>query len=444
MATALFAPPDFPAADVADVLRREGLRVLLVGLGEQLSASALPEDVTEGVLIQTSQGVIVVGEQASRVRAALGEGRRMLLCCPQPTPVDRETLIECGASEVVTPSSWAAPHVAERLLAEFIIGGGDAAGRSGALYGGTQIMRRLYHDLATLAPLDDPILILGETGTGKELVARELHRQSRRQDIFLPINCAELSPELLGSELFGHEKGAFTNALQARKGLLAEARDGTVFLDEIGDLDLQAQAKLLRVIEDQKVRPVGSNRWEEVSARLILATNRNLDEESQVGRFRQDLLERIRGFTIVLPPLRARKADIPLLAHRFVAEYGEYYGRKLCIPAGGVDYLFRYDWEGNVRELRAAVRKASAYADDRGNISAVMLQEAVRGRKKNNVAQHSVPFDPTVDTWRDFQKRAQAAYLRAVLTVTNGNKESAAKLSGISRAQLYEKLKEID
>ncbi|HEX8503235.1 MAG TPA: sigma 54-interacting transcriptional regulator [Pyrinomonadaceae bacterium] len=444
MTTALFAPSEFPAAEVATALRREGLRVSPVGLGEKVRAGGLPEDVAGAVLIQTEQGVIALGEQTSRVRAALGEGRPMLLCCPQPTPVDRETLIECGASDVVTPSSWAPQHVAERILAEFILCAGDEAGRCGTLYGGTQVMRRLYGDLATVAPLDDPVLVLGESGTGKELVARELHRQSGRQDIFLPINCAELSQELLGSELFGHEKGAFTNALHARKGLLAEAHDGTVFLDEIGELDPQAQAKLLRVIEDRKVRPVGSNHWEEVGARLILATNRDLEEECQVGRFRPDLLERIRGFTLVLPPLRARKADIPLLAHRFVAEYGDRYGRELGIPAGAVDFLFRYDWEGNIRELRAAVRKAAAYADERGNISAVMLQEAVRGRKKNNAAQHSVPFDPAVDTWRDVQKRAQAAYLRAVLAVTNGNKESAAKLSGISRAQLYEKLKELD
>jgi DNA-binding NtrC family response regulator len=444
MTIALFAPPEYPAAEVAEALRRDGLRVLLVGLGEKLGGDVgLPLEVAEGVLIQTGQGVITVGEQTSRVRAFLGSERRMLLCCPQPTPVDRETLLECGASNVVSPSSWATLHVAERIVAELILTAGAEASRNGALYGGTQVMRRLYRDLATLSPLDEPILILGETGTGKELVARELHRQSEREDIFLPINCAELSPELLGSELFGHEKGAFTNALRARKGLLAEARKGTVFLDEIGDLDLQAQAKLLRLIEDRKVRPVGSNRWEEVSARLILATNCNLDEESQIGRFRKDLLERIRGFTLVLPPLRMRKADIPLLAHQFVYEYGSQYGRRLNIPPGGLDYLFRYDWEGNVRELRAAVWKAAAYADEEGTISAVMLQEAVRGRKKS-MTQHSVPFDPTSDKWRDVQKRAQAAYFRAILNVTNGNKESAAKLSGLSRAQLYEKLKEID
>ena len=191
------------------------------------------------------------------------------------------------------------------------------------------------------------------------------------------------------------------------------------------------------------MRPVGSNRWEEVAARLILATNRNLEEESQIGRFRPDLLERIRGFTLVLPALRTHKADIPLLAYQFVTEYSSHYQRELNVPPGALDCLFRYEWEGNVRELRAAIRKASAYADEQGNISAVMLQEAVRGRKKN-MAQYSVPFDPTADTWREVQKRAQSAYLRAVLSVTNGNKESAAKLSGLSRAQLYEKLKEID
>lgn len=444
MSLAVFTPSNFPAAEVVvAALRREGRRVTLVGLDEQLGGLSLPEDVAEGALIQTVQGVISIGEQTSRVRALLGERRPLLLCCPQPTPADRKTLVECGASNVVTPSSWAALHVAERLLAELIVGEGAEANRSGVLYGGTQVMHTLYRDLSTLGPLDEPILILGETGTGKELVAHELHRQSGRQDVFLPINCAELSPELLGSELFGHEKGAFTNALQARRGLLVEARQGTVFLDEIGDLDLQAQAKLLRLIEDHKVRPVGSNRWDEVGARLILATNRNLEEDSQIGRFRLDLLERIRGFMLTLPPLRTRKADIPLLAYRFVAEYGSHYRRKLNVPPGALDSLFRYDWEGNVRELRAALRKAAAYADEEGNISAVMLQEAVRGRKKN-LAQYSVTFDPTADTWREVQKRTQITYLRAVLSITNGNKESAAKLSGFSRAQLYEKLKEID
>jgi transcriptional regulator with GAF, ATPase, and Fis domain len=443
MSIALFAPDHFPVAEVADILRREGRDVLIANLDGKLKEKSIPENVVQGVLIHLEQGVISIGEQTNRVRTILGEKTQMLLCCPQPTPGDRETLIECGANNIVTPSSWGSANIAERILAEIIVGEEVGTNTCGSLYGGTQVMRDLYCDIAKVAPLDDGILILGETGTGKELVANELHLQSGRHDKLIAINCAELSPDLLGSELFGHEKGAFTNALQTRKGLLIEARKGSVFLDEIGDLDLQAQAKLLRLIEEHKVRPVGSNHWVEVEARLILATNRDLEEESRVGKFRPDLFERIRGFTLVLPSLRNRKADIPLLAQHFVAEYSDHYGKKVGIPPGALDCLFRYDWEGNVRELRAVVRKAAAYADESGNLSAVMLLESVSGRKKS-IIQNSIHFDPTSDSWRDVQKRTQAAYLRAVLTSTNGNKELAAKVSGLSRAQLYEKLKEID
>lgn len=443
MLLALFAHAGFASTEVVAALKREGRDAVVVALDKKFSKASLSPDVTHGVVIQPEQGVITLGEQTNRVREVVGTERLILLCCPQPTPADRATLFKCGANNIVTPASWSSVHVAERILAEFINMEGPDANHSGALYGGTQVMRELYQHLEALAPLDEGILILGETGTGKELVANELHRRSGRVAKFLPINCAELSPELMGSELFGHEKGAFTNALQTRKGLLVEAGKGTVLLDEIGDLDLQAQAKLLRVIEERKVRPVGSNRWVDIEARLVLATNRNLDEQSNEGKFRPDLRERIRGFTLVLPPLRTRKADIPLLAHHFVAEYGRDYELVLHIPPGALDCLFRYDWEGNVRELRAVIRKAAAYADENGNISAVMLQESISGRKKN-ISQHSINFDPASDSWRDVQKRAQNAYLRAILAITNGNKESAAKLSGLSRAQLYEKLKDLD
>lgn len=443
MSIGLFAPGHFPAAAVAEALSREGRTAISIAFDAQAGHIHVPEDVVQGVLIQTEQGVITLGEQTHRARAVLGEERQILLCCPQPTPADRQTLIECGADNVATPASWASVDVAERVLGEIILEEGPRVNSSGALFGGTRVMRELYGDIKRLAPLDDGILILGETGTGKELVANELHRQSRRGDKLIAINCAELSPELLGSELFGHEKGAFTNALQARKGLLLEARKGSVLLDEIGDLDLQAQAKLLRVIEERRVRPVGSNHWFEFEARLILATNHNVEEESRIGTFRPDLQERIRGFTLALPPLRTRKADIPLLVQHFVAEYSNDYNLKMNVPAGAIDCLFRYEWEGNVRELRAVVRKAAAYADESHNISAVMLQDAISGRKRN-ITQNSVSFDPASDSWREVQKRTQAAYIRSVLVVANGNKEVAARMSGLSRAQFYEKLKEID
>lgn len=443
MAIALIASNQSLAAAVATILSQEELQVITINLDVRFAAASVPAEVTQVILLQPEQGVETISEQVIRVRKALGLQRRLLVCCPQPPTSDRKSLFECGATEVVTPASWAAAQVAERVLAEIINNETTITNKCGDLRSGTRVMRQLYRNIETLAPLDEPILIHSETGTGKELVARELHRQSGRQDVFLPINCAELSPELLNSEMFGHEKGAFTNALQQRKGLLIAAQSGTAFLDEIGELDMQAQARLLRVIEDRQVRPVGSNRWERVRARLVMATNRNLEEESQVDRFRPDLLERIRGFTLELPALRHHKADIVLLAHHFIAEYRNHYQKALSIPSGALDYLFRYDWIGNVRELRAAVRKAAAYADDGGNISVLSLQEEARGRKKT-LEQHSVSFDPSSDTWRDVQKKLQTAYFRSILTTAGGNKAIAAKLSGLSRAQLYEKLKEID
>jgi DNA-binding NtrC family response regulator len=442
MAIALIASNQSLATRVAALLCQEDLQVILISLDAGFGAASVPGGANQGILLQSEQGVETIAEQVIRARQALGPQLPLLVCCPQPGHTDRKTLFECGANEVITPASWAAAPVTERILAE-IIHESIQTNRCGDLRGGTRVMREVYHHIETLAPLDEPILIHGETGTGKELVARELHKQSARQDVFLPINCAELSPELLNSEMFGHEKGAFTTAFQQRKGLLVAAQSGTAFLDEIGELDMQAQAKLLRVIEDRQVRPVGSNRWEKVRARIVMASNRNLEEESQLGKFRPDLLERIRGFTLELPALRNRKPDIVLLARHFVDEYSSHYQKTLHIPSGALDCLFRYDWIGNVRELRAAVRKAAAYADDRGNISALVLQEAARGRKKP-LEQPFVSFDPSSETWREVQKRVQTVYFRSVLSTAGGNKEIAAKLSGLSRAHLYEKLKEID
>lgn len=390
-------------------------------------------------LILEEQELVNISETTGRVRGALGAGRKLVLC--MPSPIDRSALLEMGADDIITPAAMSVTHIAERILARIISEGAVSPTAFGGLYGATRRMRELYQHIETLAPLDDPLLILGETGTGKDLVARELHNKSARADVYIPVNCAELNPELLGSELFGHEKGAFTNAIQTRRGLLAEGEKGTVFLDEIGELDLQAQAKLLRVLEEKKIRRIGSNHWESITARIVLATNRNLEEDCQMGRFRADLLERIRGFTLELPPLRERKADIPLLAEHFVEAYGREYKRRLEIPPGAVDSLFRYNWPGNVRELRSALRKAAAYADKDSHISSLILQEATRGRKIMQ-PKNVVEFDPGTDTWRDVQRIAQDVYFKAILAEAKGNKDVAIKLSGLSKSQFYEKLKD--
>jgi two-component system response regulator HydG len=442
MELALVAPIQYQLNQVAAVLRNEGASPIVTTFGAPVQLAS--QRVGLVVLISPEQAPTLVGHEVTLARKAIGDDRCIILCTPDPSLSDRKLLLGCGASKIISPRSWSPGHVAERILGEVILAGGLQPSSFGVIKGSTSTLRNVYDQIKILAPLDDPILILGETGTGKELVAGELHRESGRAGKYLPINCAAISRDLLQSELFGHEKGAFTNAIQARKGLLAEAGNGTVFLDEIGDLDPEAQAKLLRVIEERRVMPVGSNKWQAIHARMVMATNRELDQEVAEGRFRQDLFMRLSGFTISVPPLRERRADLPLLVDHFVDEYNREQNLALTVPEGALDCLFLYDWPGNVRELRSAVRKAAAFANRAaGVISAPMLQEATRPRG-SRLIRHMVPFDPAVDTWQDVIQRAQRLYFHAILALTGGNKDAAAKRAGIGRTQLYEKLKAID
>jgi two-component system response regulator HydG len=443
MTVALFAADEVALSAIAATLRREGVSISTFALTPRLARRELPPSVTKGVLVTSERGLIDIGEQAEQVRELLGDELPLILCAPQPAAPDREVLRSCGASEIITPQSWNAEHVGERVLGQMIADGDVTPNRCGSLCGATAKVRALYADIERLAPLSEPLLILGETGTGKELVAREMHARSHRKNLaYVPINCPEIQPDLISSELFGHAKGAFTGADIARVGLIASAGGGTVFLDEIGDLDLQSQAKLLRVLEDRKVRRVGANNFEEVRARIVLATNRDLRQRSAEGEFRHDLYERIRGFTLEIPPLRERKADIPILVRHFIGEYNEEYKTSYEMVVGSVDFLFGYDWPGNVRELRAVIRKAAAYADPSGRVSSLILQESVR-RPQARPGQNVVPFDPALDTWRDLQGRAQAVYFRALLAHTNGNRETAIRISGLSKSQFFEKIKDL-
>jgi len=442
MTVALFASDKIALPEIASILSREGVTVSTQALTTRLSRNDVELPITKGFLITTESGLVNIGEQAEQVRELMGSQVGLVLCAPRPAFSDREFLRECGAGEIVSPQSWNAQHVVDRLLGQMIVDGDVLPFRLGSLWGGTSKIRAIYSQIETLGPLSEPILILGETGTGKDLVAREIHNSSGRGNSYVPVNCPELHGDLISSELFGHERGAFTGADKSRVGLIASAGKGTVFLDEIGDLDLQSQAKLLRVLEDRKVRRIGANQMEEVKARLILATNRDLDAACNEGAFRQDLYERIRGFIIELPPLRQRKADIPLLVNHFVDEFNQDYGTAHKMPDGGVDFLFQHSWPGNVRELRATIRRAAAYSDSSGAISSLVLHESVRRTQAHNMA-HAVPFEPATDTWRDLLLRAQKTYFHALLNHTNGNREAAIKLSGLSRSQFFEKIRGI-
>lgn len=439
MSVTLIASEKMPLQEVCSLITNEGVAVSALWLDSNSQGTLPAASADTFFLLLGEQELISGGEITGRVRQALGDEKTLVVCMPMP--IDRAALLEMGADEIITPATVAVRQIAERVLGQLILLREIEPRHCGVLYGASWQMRKLYSHVETLAPLDDPVLILGETGTGKELAAREIHERSTRGGPYVAVNCAELNAELLGSELFGHEKGAFTGAVQTRKGLIAEAGEGTIFLDEIGDLDLQAQAKLLRVLEERKIRRVGANRWEDVKARVLLATNRNLEEDCQAGQFREDLFERIRGFTIEMPPLRERRADIPLLVEQFVGAYSHEYKRQLKVPPVAVDSLFRYHWPGNVRELRAAVRRAAAYADKDDYVSALILQEATRGRKVIE-PKNTIEFDPSSNTWRDVQRTAQVAYFKAVLAEAKGNKNVAIKLSGLSKSQFYEKLKD--
>jgi DNA-binding NtrC family response regulator len=442
MELVLFAPIQFALDQTAKALRGEGLSVHTAGIGAE--AQPLPARFDEAVLIFPEQGVVSSGELAVRVRETIGGNRRLILCAPPVSPSDRGLLMECGADDVIAPRSSSPLDVAERILAEMIVAGRVKPDSCGTIRGASAPLRKLYQEIALLASLNEPVLILGENGAGKELVAKELHEQSGRGGELLPVNCPAIPRELFASELFGHERGAFTGAIQSRAGKMVAAGKGTIFLDEIGDLDSESQVKLLRVLEERRVMPVGSNKWQPIHARIVLATNADLDAKVADGRFRQDLYMRLQGFTLTLPPLRERRADLPLLVRHFVEEYNREYNITLAIPAGSLDCLFRHDWPGNIRELRSAVRKSAAYADRAsGLISAAMLQESVRPRELN-FTKYSIPFDPAVDTWHDVVDKAQRAYFRAVLALEGGNKEAASKRVGLSRSQFYEKLKAIE
>jgi transcriptional regulator with GAF, ATPase, and Fis domain len=238
------------------------------------------------------------------------------------------------------------------------------------MVGDSAPMRAVFELISKVAPADVPVLIHGETGTGKELVAKALHRESRRHSKpFLAENCAAVPANLLESELFGHKRGSFTGAVADRNGHFVAADGGTVFLDEIGDMPLAMQSKLLRVLQEGEVRPVGSNKSITVDVRVVAATNKNLQAMCRTGEFREDLYYRLNVITIVLPPLRERPGDVPHLVRFLLGNISKELGRPIAIRADALAALERWRWPGNVRELDNVIRRAAVFAKDEIGLS---------------------------------------------------------------------------
>lgn len=280
-----------------------------------------------------------------------------------------------------------------------------------------------------------PVLITGESGTGKELVARAIHfRGTFATRPFVAVDCGSLVPTLIESELFGYEKGAFTGALRAKQGLFQSASGGTIFLDEIGELPIEMQAKLLRVLQEKEVRPVGSNQKFKVDIRVIAATNRDLEAEYRNGTFRKDLYFRLNVVTVHLPCLRERRSDIPMLVHWFLDRYAP--GVPIQVSHSAMKCLLQYDWPGNVRELENCIERAVALGDhhvlDVGDLPPTIASDSVASK---SVSATTPPF--TTNDLEDIER----ATIQRVFEQVNGDKAMAGKMLGISRATLYRKLK---
>ena len=309
--------------------------------------------------------------------------------------------------------------------------------RAGVLVGETPIMLDLIGQIERAGPSGAAILITGESGTGKELVARALHDSSaRKAKPFIAVNCAALPEALIESELFGHAKGAFTDARDARKGLFAQADGGTLFLDEIGDLPLNLQAKLLRVLEQQTIRPIGSDQEQAIDVRVLSATHQDLEAKVEREEFRQDLYYRLNVIEIEVPPLRARGNDVLLLAHTFLQQFAEKSGKAVVgIAEPAATKLLDYDWPGNVRELRNVLERAVAMTQyDRVIVDD--LPARVQQFTRNEVVFGSE--DPSnLVSLAELEQR----YIAHVLQMVGNNRTRAARLLGLDRKTLYRKLK---
>ena len=330
----------------------------------------------------------------------------------------------------------------ERLRKE-LTGGGSL----GRLIGSSSAMRKTFSLIERVAQTEVNVLITGESGTGKEEVAREIHASSRvSSGPFVAVNCAAMPLELIESELFGHEKGAFTGAAGKRIGKFEAANDGTLFLDEIGDMGLETQAKVLRVIEDKHFQRLGSNETLISNARIISATNKKLEKLAEQGKFREDLYYRLCVVQIELPPLRDRKSDIPALIETFTNRFSlAYRSTPLAMSKEALKALLEYDWPGNIRQLKNSIERAVVLAENE-QITLDVLPQEVLGKslksKDIDISSDSIVVAVSED-FKEARKEFERKYIEKCLERSSGNITRAAAILGIHRQSLQQKIKEL-
>jgi two-component system, NtrC family, nitrogen regulation response regulator NtrX len=344
-------------------------------------------------------------------------------------PIDRDKLLISVRNATETASLKEENEVIKKVW----VGDGEILGKSKAIQNILQMIDKV-------APLDTRVLITGENGTGKELVARAIHNKSERKDKqFVEVNCAAIPNELIESELFGHEKGSFTGAVQQRIGRFELANKGTLFLDEVGDMSHQAQAKVLRAIEDGKIERVGGGKKIDVDVRLIAATNKNLKEEIEKGNFREDLLHRLNVIPIVVPPLRERTEDIPILVDRFTTDISIKHKKPVVkFSDDAIRILQSQSWTGNVRELRNIVERIIIIVGKK-EISAKDIDFMFAGNQQS--------VDELVDmsnSFQEFKEKAERIFILKQLRANDWNISKTAEILEIQRSHLYNKMKKYE
>jgi len=308
-----------------------------------------------------------------------------------------------------------------------------------SMLGKSEAMARIFDKIAKTAPSNGRVLITGENGTGKELVARAIHQNSKRSDQpFIKLNCAAIPSELIESELFGHEKGAFTGATQQRRGKFELADGGTLFLDEVGDMNAAAQAKVLRVLQESELERVGGSETIKVNVRVIAATNKKLDEEIAAGRFRQDLLYRLNVVPIELPPLRDRRSDIPELVALFLDQACQSNDmQRMGIESGAISLLMQHDWPGNVRELKNSIERLVILSGDETRIGVQDVKDALPTvREVRGVHRAGVSL-------KDLVASAEREIIIGALANNQKNVSNTAKELCLERSHLYKKMKSL-
>ncbi len=383
------------------------------------------------------QGVLIVDVVGSRHSTEGISARMLLLSRHAGTVIDKIALLEESRSELERVQALLEK---ERQR--------QTEDRLGMLIGATPSMLRVFETIRTVAPLDVPVLIIGETGTGKELVARALHEGSERADRpFVSVNCAAVPSELVESELFGHEKGAFTGAQSRRAGKVDAARGGTLFLDEIAEMPENLQAKLLRFLQEHTFERVGGDELLEADVRILAATNRDVGDAVRENRIRRDLVYRLNTITISLPPLRDRVDDIPRLIEHFIEEANQRYGRSVKGMQPEVLARFlRYEWPGNVRELQNTVDRSVIFAQGEmlTSESVVRSSEPLAELAEDNRILTRVTPDTErsmTEMKREFVEQFERTYIGELLRLSDGNLSEAARLAKIDKKNFFEKMR---